>query len=129
MSPGAGNRIPFHPRVHAYARPELVRVPLPAGFELGAYTDGDLRGESWADPAHLRRFAPRLLVGAGVTVSRPQSNIRLTASAVNLTGTRQEDFNDWSLPGRSVFLALAYAPAGSGDDTGANGFPDPRYGP
>jgi len=44
----------------------------------------------------------------------------------NLTDTRLEDVDAWSLPGRAVFVALAYTPVG-GDDGGSAIF-KPRYG-
>jgi len=53
--------------------------------------------------------------------------LRATASAVNLTGTRLQDATGWSLPGRSVFFALAYAPIGGDGGTGSAVF-NPRYG-
>jgi iron complex outermembrane receptor protein len=122
-----GNQLPFHPRYRGYLRPELVQVALPAGLALGAYADADLRAYDYADPANLVDLRTRLLVGCGVTVAWPRGRLRATASAANLTGTRREDVGDWALPGRTVFLALAYAPIGAGDETGAAIF-DPRYG-
>jgi len=122
-----GKQLPFHPRYRGYLRPELVQVALPAGLALGAYADADLRTYDYADPANLVDLRSRLLVGCGVTVAWPRARLRVTASAANLTGTRREDVADWALPGRTVFLALAYAPIGVGDEAGAAIF-DPRYG-
>ena len=107
-----GRQIQFHPRYHGYARPELVRVALPGGLELGAYADGDLRAQTYSDAANLQPMYTRVLLGAGVSVGRPRNHVRLTASAANLTDARQADVSNWSLPGRSVFFALAYAPIG-----------------
>jgi iron complex outermembrane receptor protein len=122
-----GKQIPFQPRYRGYLRPELVRVALPAGLALGAYADAELRTHDYADPANLVDLRSRLLVGCGVTVAWPRGRVRMTASAANLTGTRREDVDGWALPGRTVFLALAYAPIGAGDEAGAAIF-DPRYG-
>ena len=85
------------------------------------------RSAYYADPANLVDLRSRLLVGCGVTVAWPRGRVRMTASAANLTGTRREDVDGWALPGRTVFLALAYAPIGAGDEAGAAIF-DPRYG-
>ena len=43
------------------------------------------------------------------------------------TGTQRQDIDNWTLPGRTLFLALAYAPFGADGDAGAPIF-DPRYG-
>jgi len=122
-----GKQLPFHARYRGYLRPELVRIPLPAGLEIGAFADADLRMQSYSDPANLVDMRTRLLLGCGVTVAWPQAGLRATASAANLTGTRAEDVATWSLPGRSVFLALAYAPIGGDGGAGSAAF-NPRYG-
>jgi len=83
---------------------------------------------SYEDPANLIDLRARALVGCGVTLAWPRGRLRVTASAANLTGTRMEDAVDWALPGRAVYLALAYAPLGGENDTGLAIF-NPRYGP
>ena len=119
-------QLPFRPRWLAYLRPELVHVPLPAALELAAYADADVRvRQSYADSGNLVDHARRLIIGCGVSLAWPRAHMRLTGSAANLTDTRQEDVDAWSLPGRAVFVALAYAPVG-GDGGGAAIF-DPRY--
>ncbi len=120
-----GKQLPFHSRYRGYLRPELVRLGLPAGLALGAYADAELRVQDYADPANLVDLRTRVLVGCGVTLAWPRSRLRVTASAANLTGTQREDVDNWSLPGRTVFLTLAYAPFGAGDDAAIF---DPRYG-
>ena len=120
-----GKQIPYHPRWRAYLRPELARMPVPGGLELGAYADADARLHSYTDGANLVDHARRLIIGCGVSLAWPRAHMRLTGSAANLTDTRQEDVDAWSLPGRAVFVALAYAPVG-GDGGGAAIF-DPRY--
>lgn len=122
------NQIPYHPRYRAYLRPELVRIPVPGGLEIGAYADVEFRMGSYEDPANLIDMRTRALVGGGVMLAWPRGRLRLTASAANLTGTRMEDAVDWALPGRAVYLALAYAPIGGENDTGPAVF-NPRYGP
>jgi iron complex outermembrane receptor protein len=121
-----GKQLPYHPRVRAYLRPELVRIPLPGGLELGAYADADARLHSYTDGANLLDHQRRLLIGCGVSLAWPRAHMRLTGSAANLTDTRQEDVDTWALPGRAVFVALAYAPVGA--EGGGAGFFDPRYG-
>jgi vitamin B12 transporter len=121
-----GKQLPYHPRWRAYLRPEIVRIALPAGLELGAYADADARLQNYTDGANLLYYSSRLLVGCGVSLAAPRAHLRLTASAANLTDTRQQDVDSWALPGRAVFVALAYAPVG-GDDGPAAAF-NPRYG-
>jgi iron complex outermembrane receptor protein len=123
-----GNQVPFHPRYRGYARPELVHVAVGGGLELGAYADAELRAGSYRDDANLIDFGTRVLVGCGVSVAWPRAHLRLIGSAANLTGSRKEDLGDWSLPGRSVFVALAFAPVGDADAAGAPMF-NPRFGP
>ena len=120
-----GKQLPHHPRWRAYLRPELVRIPLRAGLELGAYADADARLQSYTDRANLLDHS-RLLIGCGLSLAAPRAHLRLTASAANLTDTRLEDVDAWALPGRAVFVALAYAPLG-GDDGGSAIF-NSRYG-
>jgi hypothetical protein len=123
-----GNQVPFHPRYRGYARPELVRLGVAGGVELGAYADAELRAGSYADGANLVDFGTRVLLGCGVTVGWPRAHLRLTGSAANLTGSRKEDLGDWALPGRSLFVALAYTPAGD-DGAGGSAIFNPRFGP
>ena len=110
-----GHQLPFHPRLHGYARPELKGFALPGGFEVGVYADADVRAWAFSDRSNHQDVGARVLVGAGLACAHPKSHLRLTASAVNLTNTRQLDVSAWSLPGPSVFLALAYLPLGDRD--------------
>jgi hypothetical protein len=122
-----GNQLPLHPRYVGYARPELVRVGVGGGVELGAYADVEMRAGSYVDGANLAYFGTRMLLGCGVSVAWPRAHLRLIGSAANLTGSRKEDLGDWALPGRSVFVALAFAPVGDDDSAGAAMF-NPRFG-
>ncbi|HZL21110.1 MAG TPA: TonB-dependent receptor [Polyangia bacterium] len=108
-----GKQIPHHPPVSAYARPELVHVALPRGLELAAYADAALIAGAYADPANVRRVPAQVLLGAGAALIWPRAGLRLTASALNLTSLASWDFNYWPLPGRTLFLALAYDPTGA----------------
>ena len=103
-----------------------MKIPLPGGLELGAYVDADARLQSYSDGANLLDRQRRVLIGCGASLAWPGARLRLTASGANLTDTRLEDVDAWSLPGRAVFVALAYTPVG-GDDGGSAIF-KPRYG-
>jgi iron complex outermembrane receptor protein len=107
-----GKQIPHHPRLSAYARPELVRIGLPSGMELGAYADAAILAGAYDDPAHIRAIPTEVLIGAGASLSRPGSRLRLTLSAMNLTDLSTWNFNSFPLPGRTLFVSLAYDSAG-----------------
>jgi iron complex outermembrane receptor protein len=116
-----GKQIPHHPRVSAYVRPEMVRIDLPYGTQLGAYVDAAILAGAYDDPAHLFRVPPGALIGAGASVSRPRSGLRLTLSALNLADLATWNFSNWPLPGRTVFVSLAYDSAAA-EDAGSVGF-------
>lgn len=103
-----GKQIPHHPRLSGYARPELVRIGLPRGIELGAYVDAAILAGDYDNPAHVFPVPPEALIGAGASLSRPRSRLRLTLSALNLTDLQNWNFSTWPLPGRTVFISLAY---------------------
>jgi iron complex outermembrane receptor protein len=103
-----GNQIPHHPRVSAYARPEMVRFDLPRGIELGAYADASILAGAYDDPANVSPVPTHLIAGVGASVSRPRSRLRLTISALNLTDARTWNFSGYPLPGRTIFASLTY---------------------
>jgi len=103
-----GKQVPHHPRLSAYARPEAVRIGLRGGLELGAYLDATILAGDYDDPANHFPIPAEVLVGAGASVSRPRSGLRLTVSALNLTDLATWNFSYWPLPGRTVFVSLAY---------------------
>ena len=107
-----GKQVPHHPRQTSYLRPELVNLALPLGLVLAAYVDAALFAGSYYDPGNRQPVATTLLVGAGVTVRCPRAHLRATASALDLTNVQTVDILTWPLPGRTLFLALAYEPAG-----------------
>jgi vitamin B12 transporter len=112
-----GRQLPLRPRWQAYARPELVHVPLRRGdagvgpLEGGAFVDGALFAGSYDDPTNLYALPSRVLVGAGVSIEAPRLGLRVTCSGQNLTDTPVWDMAYWPLPGRTIFLALAWQSA------------------
>jgi outer membrane receptor protein involved in Fe transport len=121
-----GRQLPLRPRWQAYARPELVHVPLRrAGggvgpLEAGAFVDAALAAGSYDDPTNLYALPTRLLVGAGVSVEAPRLGLRATCSGQNLTDTPVWDMAYWPLPGRTIFLALAWQRALGSAETATN---------
>ncbi len=114
-----GRQLPLRPRWQAYARPELVHLPLRRGgdlggigpLEAGAFIDGALFAGSYDDPTNLFALPSRVLVGAGLSVEAPRLGLRATCSGQNLTDTPVWDMAYWPLPGRTIFLALAWRSA------------------
>ncbi len=104
-----GKQIAYYPRYMAYGRPELTHLPLPAGLELGAYVDAALFAGAFSDPVEVRPIPAQLLLGAGLSLLWPRGRLRATLSALNL-GDLQTTWivSGQPLPGRTLFLALAY---------------------
>ena len=104
-----GKQIANYPRYMAYGRPELTHVALPAGIDLAAYVDAALFAGAYSDPADVRPIPSQLLIGAGLSLLWPRGRLRATLSALNL-GDLQTTWvvGGWPLPGRTLFLALAY---------------------
>ena len=118
-----GKQIAHYPRYLAYGRPELTHVPLPAGLDLAAYVDAALFAGAYDDPADVRPIPAQLLIGAGLSLLWPRGRLRATLSALNL-GDLQTTWvvGGWPLPGRTLFLALAYDGAVAGE-LGGGQFP------
>jgi outer membrane cobalamin receptor len=118
-----GKQIPHHPRTTAYARPELVRVRLPAGLDFATYADAAIFGGGYDDPANVFPMPTQVLIGAGMSVLWPRARLRLTASGVNLTDLSTWNVSTWPLPGRAVFLALSYDSMGASTSDAAGSQP------
>jgi hypothetical protein len=104
-----GKQIAYYPRYMAYGRPELTHVPLPGGLDLAAYVDAALFAGAYSDPVEVRPIPAQLLLGAGLSLLWPRGRLRATLSALNL-GDLQTTWivSGQPLPGRTLFLALAY---------------------
>jgi outer membrane receptor protein involved in Fe transport len=105
-----GKQLPLRPPWQVYARPELVRLSLPGGgVNVGAFADASLVVGGFSDPANLDALPARVLIGAGVTATVPRWGLRAACSGQNLTGVAYlRDIPTWPLPGRTVFLTLAW---------------------
>ncbi len=116
-----GKQIPHYPRYMAYGRPELTHLGLPAGLDLEAYVDAALLAGAYDDPGNVFPVPSQLLLGAGMSIVWPRSRLRATLSALNLGDLQNWIVSSWALPGRTLFLALAYDGAGA-DPFGAGQF-------
>jgi outer membrane cobalamin receptor len=109
LAAAQGKQLPNHPRYTLYGRPELGHFALPAGLELGVYADAAVFLQEYADYTEVKTIPNHVLIGAGVNLIVPQAGLRVTATALNLTDEqRLWDLVNWPLPGRTLFLALAY---------------------
>jgi outer membrane receptor protein involved in Fe transport len=77
---------------------------------LGLYADVDATAGNYLDPTNLTPVAARLLLGAGVYASLPDG-FRLRLSGRNLADTRTNDFANYPLPGRELYVTLAWSSA------------------
>jgi outer membrane receptor protein involved in Fe transport len=103
-------QLPLRPRYRFYARPEWRAVALGPSFVLGLYADVDATAGNYLDPTNLTPVAARLLLGAGVYASLPDG-FRLRLSGRNLADTRTNDFANYPLPGRELYVTLAWSSA------------------
>jgi vitamin B12 transporter len=107
-----GNQLPYRPRWQAYARPELARLHLPRGaaegVDVGAFVDGALVAGTFEDPTNTVPLPTRVLIGAGVSVEVPRWGLRAVLSGQDLARTWSYDTFYWPVPGRTVYLALAW---------------------
>jgi outer membrane cobalamin receptor len=104
-----GNQLPLRPRVQAYLRPQLRRLPLGRWLSVGAYVEGDVRAGAFFDGANIVPIAARLLLGAGIDVDAPRAGLRVALSAKNLTDSRALEVIQYPPPGRSIFLSCLWS--------------------
>jgi outer membrane receptor protein involved in Fe transport len=77
-------------------------------LEIGAYADATVLAGGYDDAANYFSIPSQILIGAGASLSRPEWGLRLTASALNLGDTPTWQVSNWPLPGRTLFVSLAY---------------------
>jgi len=105
-----GTQLVFHPRYHGYGRVEW-RQPLPLpGLVASVYADVDATAGNNRAP-RLGAIPAHAFLGAGLALEHAPSGFRLVASAANLADTRTQDFQDYPLPGRSLFVTLGWSSA------------------
>jgi iron complex outermembrane receptor protein len=109
LTASQGKQLPNHPRYTAYGRPELGHLALPAGLELALYADAAVFVHDYADRTQTMKIPDHAIIGAGASLAWPRARMRVTASALNLANYGPTwDLAYWPLPGRTLFLALAY---------------------
>jgi outer membrane receptor protein involved in Fe transport len=106
----SGRQLPLRPRYRFYARPEWRGIRVSRRVSVGIYADADVTAGNYIDPANIRPVAARLLFGAGVYADLP-ANLCLRASGWNLANEQINDLAGYPLPGREVYLTLAWSSA------------------
>jgi iron complex outermembrane receptor protein len=108
-----GRQLAQRPRLRAYARPELRRLPLPLGWRLGLHADVDLTGGNYVDPNNAVLLPRRLLFGAGASLESPAGRWCFVATAQNLGDAQSFDLVGYPLPGRALFFTLQWSSSGN----------------
>jgi iron complex outermembrane receptor protein len=102
-----GRQLPLRARYRAYLRPELRRLSLGRGFEIGTYADLDMTSGDFLDAANLVEVPARVMFGAGASIDWAPTGLSLVASGQNLGDSRISDVAGFPLPGRAFYLTLA----------------------
>jgi outer membrane receptor protein involved in Fe transport len=105
-----GRQLPFRPRYRLYARPEWRALQIGARVALGCYAELDTTAGNYFDLPNTFRVPTRLLWGAGIYADLP-GNFSLRASAQNLANSPISDLANYPLPGREIYLTLAWSSA------------------
>lgn len=108
----ADRHLPYRPRVHLTARPELRDLDV-HGVALGAYVELDFTSGNFVDPANLVELPSRMVLGAGTSVALDRGHVRIIASVNNLTNAMVNDVLAYPLPGRAFYLTVALATGSS----------------
>jgi iron complex outermembrane receptor protein len=105
-----GRQLPFRPRYRLYARPEWRALQIGARVALGFYAELDATAGNYFDLPNTYQVPARFLWGAGVFADLP-GNFSLRASGQNLANSTISDLANYPLPGREIYLTLAWSSA------------------
>jgi hypothetical protein len=105
-----GRQLPLRPRYRFYARPEWRAIRVASQVTVGVYADVDITAGNYTDPTNIHPVAARQLFGAGVYADLPE-NLCVRASGWNLANEQINDLAGYPLPGREMYLTLAWSSA------------------
>ena len=105
-----GMQLPLRPRYRLYARPEWRALQIGTRVALGIYTELDATAGNYRDLPNTQRVPARFLVGAGAYADLP-ANFSLRVSGQNLANSSIYDLSYYPLPGREIYLTLAWSSA------------------
>ncbi len=101
-------QLPFRPRYRLFARPEWRAVQLTARSSLGFYVECDATGANHLVPDNSTAVPARVLFGAGVHVELP-AGLSIRATGQNLFDAAIYDISNYPLPGRELYVTLAWS--------------------
>ncbi len=105
-----GKQLPLRPRYRFYARPEWRAVQMGTHVTLGFYAELDATAGNYRNVTNTDRVPARFLVGAGAYAELP-ANFSLRVSGQNLVNSSINDLANYPLPGREIYLTLAWSSA------------------
>ncbi|HKQ57887.1 MAG TPA: TonB-dependent receptor, partial [Candidatus Eisenbacteria bacterium] len=94
-----GRRLPLRPAWQGFGRLDARRG------RVRAFTDLQVIGVDYLDPANLRPVSGRLLIGSSLTFTPERGGLRFTLEGRNLGNDRVSDVGGFPLPGRSWFAS------------------------
>jgi outer membrane receptor protein involved in Fe transport len=117
-----GKQLPGRPADEAFAHVELAwspRHPLPGLARLWPgrlFYEANVIADDFLDRANVRRVGSRVLHDVGLELALPLPGLRATLEAKNAGDDRTRDVLGFPLPGRALFVTLAYGFGRGGDD-------------
>jgi iron complex outermembrane receptor protein len=105
-----GRQLPLRPRYRFYARPEWRAIRIGAQVALGVYGEIDATAGNYYNLDNSHRVPARLLCGLGTYADLP-AHFSVRVSGQNLGNSSISDFAGYPLPGREVYLTLAWSSA------------------
>jgi outer membrane receptor protein involved in Fe transport len=105
-----GKQLPLRPRYRFYARPEWRAVQIGTHVALGFYAELDTTAGNYRNVTNMDRVAARFLIGAGAYAELP-GHFSLRISGQNLGNSPINDFANFPLPGREIYLTIAWSSA------------------
>jgi outer membrane receptor protein involved in Fe transport len=105
-----GKQLPLRPRYRCYARPEWRAVQIGPRVALGLYAELDATAGNYRNVTNTDRVPARFLLGAGAYAELP-SHFSFRVSGQNLGNSPINDFANYPLPGREIYLTLAWSSA------------------
>jgi len=99
--------LPFRPRYRLFARPEWRAVQVSARTSLGFYVECDATGSNYLVPDNSTSVPARMLFGAGAYADLP-AGFSIRATAQNLANSAIYDISNYPLPGRELYVTLAW---------------------
>jgi len=105
-----GKQLPLRPRYRFYARPEWRAVQIGTSVALGLYAELDATAGNYRNATNTDHVPARFLVGAGAYAELP-ANFSLRVSGQNLVDSPINDLANYPLPGREIYLTLAWSSA------------------